>query len=161
MGLNAIALGLIALVALYHAYTLYLNRDAPPPSPLPVPVQTHKSRSFHSQTRDAGLFTEGSSSQGDHREPGPARGTQGVHERVAGVELFDLGVHRLYVPAQVSSGLRHHRRRVCQRGLVQRPRWYGAGSAGSWWRVGRGMPWGLSSCGVSDAARRHCEHGAV
>ena len=59
MGLNAIAIGLIALVALYHAYTLYMNRDAPPPSPLPVPVQTHKSRSFHSQTRDAGLFTEG------------------------------------------------------------------------------------------------------
>ena len=59
MGLNAIALGLIALVALYHAYTLYANQDAPPPSPLPVPVQTHKSRSFHSQTRDAGLFTEG------------------------------------------------------------------------------------------------------
>jgi hypothetical protein len=59
MGLNAIALGLLALVALYHAYTLYANQDSPPPSPLPVPVQTHKSRSFHSQTRDAGLFTEG------------------------------------------------------------------------------------------------------
>jgi hypothetical protein len=59
MGLNAIALGLLALVVLYHSYTLFLNREAPPPSPLPVPVQTHKSRSFHSQTRDAGLFTEG------------------------------------------------------------------------------------------------------
>lgn len=59
MGLNAIALGLLALLVLYHSYTLFLNRDAPPPSPLPVPVQTHKSRSFHSQTRDAGLFTEG------------------------------------------------------------------------------------------------------
>jgi hypothetical protein len=58
MGLNAIALGLLALLVLYHSYTLFLNRDAPPPSPLPVPVQTHKSRSFHSQTRDAGLFTE-------------------------------------------------------------------------------------------------------
>lgn len=59
MGLNAIALGLLALVVLYHSYTLFLNREAPPPSPLPVPVQTHKSRSFHSQTRDAGLYTEG------------------------------------------------------------------------------------------------------
>ena len=59
MGLNAIALGILALVILYHAYTVFLNREAPPPSPLPVPVQTHKSRSFHSQTRDAGLFTEG------------------------------------------------------------------------------------------------------
>jgi hypothetical protein len=31
MGLNAIALGLLALVALYHAYTLYANQDSPPP----------------------------------------------------------------------------------------------------------------------------------
>jgi hypothetical protein len=59
MGLNAIALGLLALVVLYHASTLMWGQPGPPPSPLPVPVQTHKSRSFHSQTRDAGLFTEG------------------------------------------------------------------------------------------------------
>ena len=59
MGLNAIALGLIALVVLYHASTLFFTGEKAPPSPLPVPVQTHKSRSFHSQTRDAGLFTEG------------------------------------------------------------------------------------------------------
>jgi hypothetical protein len=59
MGLNAIALGILALVVLYHASTLFFGQPGPPPSPLPVPVQTHKSRSFHSQTRDAGLFTEG------------------------------------------------------------------------------------------------------
>jgi hypothetical protein len=58
MGLNAIALGILALVVLYHASTVFFSQPGPPPSPLPVPVQVGKSRSFHSQTRDAGLFTE-------------------------------------------------------------------------------------------------------
>jgi hypothetical protein len=51
-GLLVVALGLLVTNA-------FFNMDKPPPSELPwVPIDVRKSRSFHSQTRDAGLYTE-------------------------------------------------------------------------------------------------------
>lgn len=51
-GLLVVALGLLITNA-------FFNMDKPPPSELPwVPIDVRKSRSFHSQTRDAGLYIE-------------------------------------------------------------------------------------------------------
>lgn len=42
-----------------HITHAYFSLDAPPPSKLPwVPISVGKQRSFHSQTRDAGLYTQ-------------------------------------------------------------------------------------------------------
>lgn len=51
-GLLVVALGMLITNA-------FFNMDKPPPSELPwVPIDVRKSRSFHSQTRDAGLYIE-------------------------------------------------------------------------------------------------------
>ncbi len=51
-GLLVVALGLMFTNAIFAM-------DGPPPSQLPwVPIDVRKSRSFHSQTRDAGLYVE-------------------------------------------------------------------------------------------------------
>jgi hypothetical protein len=59
MNINIIFGGLL-VVALGMAITnAFFNMDKPPPSGLPwVPIDVRKSRSFHSQTRDAGLYIE-------------------------------------------------------------------------------------------------------
>ena len=58
MGLNAIALGLLALAILLHVYSVY-SSEPKAPTELPwVPIQAGKQRSFHSQTRDASMYTE-------------------------------------------------------------------------------------------------------
>lgn len=58
MGLNAIALGLLALAILLHVYSVYQG-ESKAPTDLPwVPIQAGKTRSFHSQTRDASMYTE-------------------------------------------------------------------------------------------------------
>lgn len=59
MNINAIALGLLAVVLGWYTYQAFLLRDKPPPSQLPwVPIDVNKRRSFVNQTRDAGMFTE-------------------------------------------------------------------------------------------------------
>lgn len=52
--------GGLLIVALSLMITnAFFNMDKPPPSELPwVPIDVRKSRSFHSQTRDAGLYIE-------------------------------------------------------------------------------------------------------
>lgn len=58
MGLNAIALGLLALAILLHVYSVSQS-EPKAPTELPwVPIQAGKTRSFHSQTRDASMYTE-------------------------------------------------------------------------------------------------------
>lgn len=58
MNINYVLMGLMAIALALHATHAFLNRDRPP-SELPwVPIQVGKTRSFHSQTRDAGLYTE-------------------------------------------------------------------------------------------------------
>lgn len=57
MGINAIVLGLMAFAVLLC--TLHASSADSVPTDLPwVPIQVGKSRSFHSQTRDAGMYTE-------------------------------------------------------------------------------------------------------
>jgi hypothetical protein len=59
MNINAIALGLMALVIGLYTWRAYLHRDDPPPSTLPwVPIDVNKPRSFVNMTRDAGMFIE-------------------------------------------------------------------------------------------------------
>ncbi len=49
----------MVLVLGLHFANAFFNSDKPPPSELPwVPIQVGKTRSFHSQTRDAGLHIE-------------------------------------------------------------------------------------------------------
>ena len=58
MNINAIVLGLIAVALVLHGLHMYQSVDKPP-SDLPwVPIQVGKTRSFHSQTRDASMYTE-------------------------------------------------------------------------------------------------------
>jgi hypothetical protein len=59
MNIN-VMFGSLLVVALSLLITnAFFNMDKPPPSELPwVPIDVRKSRSFHSQTRDAGLYTE-------------------------------------------------------------------------------------------------------
>lgn len=59
MNINYIIVGLITIVLGLHFANAFFNVDKPPPSELPwVPIQVGKTRSFHSQTRDAGLYIE-------------------------------------------------------------------------------------------------------
>lgn len=59
MNINYIVVGLITLLVGAHLANAFFNVDKPPPSELPwVPIQVGKTRSFHSQTRDAGLYIE-------------------------------------------------------------------------------------------------------
>lgn len=59
MNINYIVVGLITVVLGLHFANAFFNVDKPPPSELPwVPIQVGKTRSFHSQTRDAGLYIE-------------------------------------------------------------------------------------------------------
>ena len=58
MNINAIVLGLIAVALILHGLHVYQSAETPP-SDLPwVPIQVGKTRSFHSQTRDASMYTE-------------------------------------------------------------------------------------------------------
>lgn len=57
MGINAIVLGLMAVAILF--YTIQASTSEKAPTDLPwVPIQVGKTRSFHSQTRDASMYTE-------------------------------------------------------------------------------------------------------
>ncbi len=59
MNINLLVAGLMALAIGLHLANAFFNADKPPPSELPwVPIQVGKTRSFHSQTRDAGLYIE-------------------------------------------------------------------------------------------------------
>lgn len=59
MNINLLVVGLMALALGLHFANAFFNADKPPPSELPwVPIQVGKTRSFHSQTRDAGLYIE-------------------------------------------------------------------------------------------------------
>jgi hypothetical protein len=55
MNANLVVLGLLALVLFAQAYSAV---DSPQPELPWVPIQVGKSRSFHSQTRDAGMYIE-------------------------------------------------------------------------------------------------------
>jgi hypothetical protein len=55
MNANIVVLGLLALVLFAQAYSAV---DSPQPELPWVPIQAGKSRSFHSQTRDAGMYIE-------------------------------------------------------------------------------------------------------
>ena len=60
MGINTWVVGLITIFLGLHATYAFLSLDKPRgPANLPwVPIQVGKTRSFHSQTRDASMFTE-------------------------------------------------------------------------------------------------------
>lgn len=59
MNINIIVGGLLAVALSLLITNAFFNLDKPPPSELPwVPIDVRKSRSFHSQTRDAGLYIE-------------------------------------------------------------------------------------------------------
>lgn len=58
MGINAIVLGLMAAALLLFAYQASATGDKPPTDLPWVPIQVGKTRSFHSQTRDASMYTE-------------------------------------------------------------------------------------------------------
>jgi hypothetical protein len=59
MNINIIVGGLLAVALSLLVTNAFFNLDKPPPSELPwVPIDVRKSRSFHSQTRDAGLYIE-------------------------------------------------------------------------------------------------------
>ena len=59
MNINLLVVGLMTLALGLHFANAFFNADKPPPSELPwVPIQVGKTRSFHSQTRDAGLYIE-------------------------------------------------------------------------------------------------------
>jgi hypothetical protein len=58
MNINLLVVGLMAAALALHITHAFLHADKPP-SELPwVPIQVGKTRAFHSQTRDAGLYTE-------------------------------------------------------------------------------------------------------
>lgn len=59
MNINIIVGGLLAVALSLLITNAFFSLDKPPPSELPwVPIDVRKSRSFHSQTRDAGLYIE-------------------------------------------------------------------------------------------------------
>lgn len=78
MDINYIVIGLIAAMVLYHASKVFFNEDKSPPSELPwVPIQVGKTRSFHSQTRDASMHTEASRRRAIIRNPNLTVGYKG------------------------------------------------------------------------------------
>jgi len=58
MGINAIVLGLLAAALLLFAYQASATGEKHPTDLPWVPIQVGKTRSFHSQTRDASMYTE-------------------------------------------------------------------------------------------------------
>jgi hypothetical protein len=59
MDINAIALLLMVSVIGFYTWRAFLHKDDPPPSQLPwVPIQVGKTKTYTSQTRDAGMYTE-------------------------------------------------------------------------------------------------------
>jgi hypothetical protein len=59
MDINSVVLLMMVSVIGFYTWRAFLHKDDPPPSALPwVPIDVRKSRSFVSQTRDAGMFTE-------------------------------------------------------------------------------------------------------
>jgi len=58
MGINAIVLGLMAIAILLYSVQAYQSAETVPTDLPWVPIQAGKTRSFHSQTRDASMYTE-------------------------------------------------------------------------------------------------------
>jgi hypothetical protein len=58
MGINAIVLGLMAIAILLYSIQSYQTAEKVPTDLPWVPIQAGKTRSFHSQTRDASMYTE-------------------------------------------------------------------------------------------------------
>ena len=58
MGINAIVLGLMAVAILLYTLQSYQSAETVPTELPWVPQQVGKTRTFHSQTRDASLYTE-------------------------------------------------------------------------------------------------------
>lgn len=59
MNINLGILGLLAVVLGLHVTYAYFSMDNPPPAhPLLVPIQVGKTKTYVSQTRDAGMFIE-------------------------------------------------------------------------------------------------------
>jgi len=59
MNINYVLMSLMVIAVGIHITHAYFSLDKPPPSKLPwVPISVGKQRSFHSQTRDAGLYTQ-------------------------------------------------------------------------------------------------------
>lgn len=58
MGINGIVLGLLAAALLLFAYQASATGEKAPTDLPWVPIQVGKTRSFHSQTRDASMYTE-------------------------------------------------------------------------------------------------------
>lgn len=59
MGVNSIAIGLMVVVFGFHITHAYFSIDKPPPPhPLLVPIQVGKTKTYVSQTRDAGMYIE-------------------------------------------------------------------------------------------------------
>jgi hypothetical protein len=58
MGINAIVLALLTIALAVHAMYVYRSQETPPDKLPWVPIQAGKTRSFHSQTRDASMYTE-------------------------------------------------------------------------------------------------------
>jgi hypothetical protein len=57
--MNVFAMGFLALVAGFLAWTSYVRGEAPPPQFLPwVPIDVRKTKVYVSQSRDASMFTE-------------------------------------------------------------------------------------------------------
>lgn len=59
MNINLVLIGLMVVAVGLHVSHAIFSMDKPPPSQLPwVPISTGKERSFHSQTRDASMYTQ-------------------------------------------------------------------------------------------------------
>lgn len=59
MNINLVLIGLMVVAVGLHVSHAIFSLDKPPPSKLPwVPISVGKQRSFHSQTRDASLYTQ-------------------------------------------------------------------------------------------------------
>jgi hypothetical protein len=59
MNINYVLMSLMVIAVGIHITHAYFSLDKPPPSKLPwTPISAGKPRSFHSQTRDAGLYTQ-------------------------------------------------------------------------------------------------------